>query len=1455
MHLLNKEILMISKIIAFSVRNKLVIGLFTFLLIGWGIYSVTQISINAVPDITNNQVQVITVSQNLAAQEVEQFITQPVELSLNNLPGVKEIRSISRFGLSVITVVFDENMGVYKPRQLVSEKIKEAQEEIGAGLGTPQMTPITTGLGEIYQYTVELKSGYEDQYSPTQLRTIQDWLIKRQLSGIEGVVEINSIGGYLKQYEIAIDPNQLNGYDLSIAEVYNALASNNENTGGSYIEKGPDLYYVRGRGLASSLEDLRKTVITIRNNIPVTIGDVGKVRIGHATRYGAATMNGKGETVVGVVMMLRGADSNKVIAEVKKRISEIQANLPEGVVIKPFLDRTRLIEKTTSTIEENLLLGGLIVIFALVFLLGTWRAGLIVASIIPLSLLFALSMMNAFGVSANLMSLGALDFGIIVDGAVIIVEFMAVRLANNNNKLREIRASERRKKLDNIAIVSSEKMMNAATFGQIIILIVFIPILTLQGVEGKMFIPMALAFGFAILGAMILCLTYVPMVSSLFLYGKNAGKRNVGDKFMDWLDKKAYQPLIKTALEFKAIVIVAALAFLGLAVFIFINMGGEFIPKLQEGDFALEVRMAPGTSLTAMKKNMGKVENILLNNFPEAEKVITKIGAAEVPTDPAPIEGADIMVALKPKSDWKVDQTYEELASKMNDALSVLPGVSVEFSQPIEMRFNELLTGVKSDLAVKIYGEDLQVLQRKGNAAASIIRGIKGAADVRPEQVSGLPQIVVDYDRDRMAQYGLQIKDINDLVSAALAGTTAGQFYEGEKRFDIVVRLQKEYRQDIESIKNLYVPLSSGEKIPLQEVADVHFEEGPNQISRDNTYRRIVVGVNVRNRDIQTLVKDIKQKLDQELHLPPGYYITYGGEFENLQRASKRLSIVVPLALAMIFIILFISLRSFKQTLLIYTAIPFAAVGGVFALWLRGMPFSISAGIGFIALFGVAVLNGLVLISYLNDLKEDGVTSIRERILQATRSRLRPIFLTAAVDILGFLPMAISTGAGAEVQRPLATVVIGGLFTATLLTLVLLPVFYSFSEKPFKMPKLFLIPLLFILGLGFPKPVVAQTLSQEEKTLSLEKVLQVALKNNPGLKASALNIEEKKRLEKTAYNLSKTNVYAGEEEVNPDNSEAVQSLGISQSFEFPTVYFDRKKVKEQETEISKLNYSLDEYQLKKELIKDYYDWGIAWKKWQFYTYLDSLYRRFHDAAVLRFRTGEASSLEELTAKGKQEQVQLQLEKAVSEFIIAQNNLERWMNEKIPDKTIPGRIKSELIVNNSSKVSPSLELQESKVTLAEKKIGLEKSQLLPNLNSEFAKQRVNGQKGFYAWQVGIDIPVFFGSQKSRIHSAKIEKNIQEKRLQDLKLMITAKKRNLSLQLQQLKKQLQYYQEEGLPLSKKIIENANLLFYTGEIGYIEYLQNIERAMDLRISWLNAVQEYNRIILDIIYIMENP
>lgn len=1450
---------MINRIIDFSINNKLIIGLFTLLIAGWGIYSLNQIPIDAVPDITNNQVQVITTSQNLAAQEVEQFITYPVELAMANIPGVVEIRSISRFGLSVVTVVFEENMGTYLPRQLVNEKLKEAEENIGADLGTPSIGPISTGLGEIYQYTLEVEPGYESQYDAVKLRSIQDWIVKRQLIMTPGVVEISSWGGYIKQYEVAIDPSVLNSYDLTLPEVFNALQQNNANTGGSYIEKGPELFYIRSKGLAKDFEDIRQTVITNRNGVPLTVGQIGEVGVGKAPRYGAATKDGKGETVVGIVMMLKDANSADVIARVKDNVARIQQTLPEGITIKPFLDRTRLVEKTTSTISENLIIGGLIVIFFLVFLLGTWRSGLIVASVIPLSMLFALGMMNTFGVSANLMSLGAIDFGIIVDGAVIIIEAMVVLLVARLAKLKKLSKEERKSEVNKLAFKSSSQMMNAAIFGQIIILIVFIPILTLTGIEGKMFRPMALVFGFAIIGAMILCLTYVPMIASSLLYSKKLDKETWGDKFMGWLERR-YRPVLDWALSAKNLVVIGAVVLLGISIFIFSTLGGEFIPKLDEGDFALETRMAPGTSLEEMTKNMGKLEAILLDKFPEVKTVVTKIGAGEIPTDPMPIEGADIMVSLKNKDEWTSTDSKEELAEQMEEALSVLPGVDVEFSQPIEMRFNELMTGVKQDIAVKIYGEDLELLQEKGNQAGEIIRGISGAADVRVEQVVGLPQIVIDFKRNRMAEYGLTISELNQIVSTAFAGATTGKVFEGERRFDLTVRLQEKSREGIASIQNLYVPLANGQKIPLREVADITFEDAPAQISRDDTSRRIVIGVNVRNRDTQSLVEEMQNTLQQRLDLPPGYSVTYGGEFENLQRAQKRLLLVVPLALVLIFGILFISLRSLKQSLLIYSAIPFAAVGGVFALWLRGMPFSISAGVGFIALFGVAVLNGLVLISSLNELKADGVTDLKTRIRKAAKSRLRPIFLTAVTDIVGFLPMALSGSSGAEVQRPLATVVIGGLFTATLLTLIVLPVLYSWFEKPKKIelnPSIAMVLILLLVSFS----THAQT-GKESKGVSLEQLKQRAIANNPMLKADSLNISKNRKLQATAFNPSNTSFFYSEEEVpgngvNQSNlGSGINSYGIGQNFDFPTTYIQRSQLLKQRTVVSEKSYQLQRNELERQVATAYYKWVNGYQKVQFYNRLDSLYTNFEKAAKLRYETGETTKLEQLNASSNRKQIELRLKESKVRYNSAVLELEQLTASKISAEVYPSEIKhTPLLIEDGNDLltegNAFLSYRNELVNLAEEETDVQQSQWLPDINLQYSLQTIDGTSGFYGFQAGISIPLIFNSQKGNVQALKIERMRQEELFKNEKLTLSKRLATATANYEQWLQQVAYYEETGLPMSEELFDGASLSFRVGGIDYIEYIQSLSEATNIKINWFDALLNYNLSVVEVEYL----
>ena len=1009
-------------------------------LIGVGSYSLSNLPIDALPDITNNQVQIITTSPTLATQEVEQFITYPIELAVKSIPKIVELRSVSRFGLSVITVVFEESTDIYWARAQISERLKEAEDKIPKGLGNPELAPISTGLGEIYQYVVFPQKGYEKQYSATELRTIQDWIIRPQLIGTPGVAEVNTLGGSLKQYEIAIDPDKLKAMNTTIAEILDALELNNENTGGAYIDKKPYAYFIRGIGMVDGMDAINKIVVKTKNEIPILIRDVATVQIGSSIRYGAVTKDGKGEEVSGMVMMLKGENSAQVVSRVKEKMEQIKKSLPKGVSIEAFVDRTKLVNRAIGTVERNLLEGALIVVFVLIMLIGNLRAGLIVASVIPLSLLFAVSMMHLFGVSGNLMSLGAIDFGLIVDGAVIIVESIIHRLQiSTRGKLTAEEMNEE-------VYTASAKIRSSAAFGEIIILIVYLPILALVGIEGKMFGPMAQTVSFAILGAFVLSLTYIPMMSALVLKKQTGHKINISDKIIQAF-QNVYQPVLARSLQYKGLIVSVAIVLLIISGFIFNSLGGEFIPTLDEGDIATNLVIASGSSLTQEIEATTKAEQILKKKFPEVKMIVTKIGSSEIPTDPMPMEVGDMIIILKDKKEWTSAKTKEELMEKMSEALEAIPGASTEFSQPIQMRFNELMTGVRSDVAVKIFGEDLDMLVSKGDEVLKLIQGVEGVTDAKTERIAGLPQITVRYNKDKLALYGLNVGDLNQVIRTGFAGEVAGVVYEGEKRFDMVVRLALDKRQDISNLKTLFISLPSGSQIPLEQVADIAYESGPMQISREDGKRRIVVGFNVRDRDVKSVIEEIQRKLDRKLNLPPGYYVTYGGQFQNLVQANERLAVAVPVALLLIFVLLFFTFRSVKQSLLIFSAIPFSAIGGIFALWLRDMPFSISAGVGFIALFGVAVLNGIVLIGFFNQLKTEGVTDLMQRIKEGTSVRLRPVLMTAAVASLGFLPMALSTSAGAEVQKPLATVVIGGLISATLLTLIVLPVLYWYFEQ------------------------------------------------------------------------------------------------------------------------------------------------------------------------------------------------------------------------------------------------------------------------------------------------------------------------------------------------------------------------------------------------------------------------
>ena len=1036
---------MFQKLIKFSIENKLVIGVMTVALIIWGAYSLYQLPFDSTPDITNNQVQVITQAPSLGAQEVEQFITTPLEMALANIPKVIERRSLSRSGLSVITLVFKEDADIYWARQQVDQQLKEAEEVIPQGVGKISLAPISTGLGEIYHYTIRAKEGYEDKYSISDLRTMQDWIVRKQLSGTEGVAEISGWGGFVKQYEVAIDADKLNAANITIPELYTALENNNENTGGSYIEQYSNQYFIRGLGIVKSLEDIEKIPVKTVNGMPILVRDVAKVQYGSATRYGAVTRNGEGEVVAGITLMLKGENFQEVIKNVKERMAQVQKSLPEGVVIEPFIDRTQLVDRVTNTITKNLIEGGLIVIFILVLFLGNYRAGLVVASVIPLSMLFAFGMMRVFGVSGNLMSLGAIDFGLIVDGAVIIVEAIChhISVMKDRYKGRLLTQTE----MDQEVFDSASKIRNSAAFGEIIIMIVYIPLFTLVGIEGKMFKPMAMTVFFAILGAFILSLTYVPMASALFLSKKTQHKRNISDKLMNKLSG-FYRPIITKSLNWSKTLIISMVALFCVSVFVFNKMGGEFIPNLEEGDFAAEVSMAQGTSLSQMIKSCSQAEKILKEQFPEVKQAVSRIGSAEIPTDPMPIERADMMIALIPKKDWTSAKTKEELMEKMEKAMSVIPGLGVEMTQPIQMRTNELITGIKQDVAIKVYGDNLDVLSASANKIASLIKKVDGVSEPFVEKVSGLPQIQVIYNRDQLAKYGISVKDANVVLKTAFAGNEAGYVFEEDRRFDLVLRMNNDLRNDMSSLENLYLPLASGGTIPLSQVAEIKYEDAPAQVTREDGQRRIYVGFNVRGRDVQSTVFDIQNILDKELKLPSGYYYTYGGQFQNLEEAKDRLMVAVPLALLLILFLLYATLKSVRESLFVFSAIPLSAIGGIWALWLRDMPFSISAGVGFIALFGVAVLNGIVLIGQFNIFEKEGITDIRQRVIEGCMLRLRPVIMTALVASLGFLPMALSTGDGAEVQRPLATVVIGGLLTATILTLLVLPSIYkTFIKK------------------------------------------------------------------------------------------------------------------------------------------------------------------------------------------------------------------------------------------------------------------------------------------------------------------------------------------------------------------------------------------------------------------------
>ncbi|WP_079640795.1 CusA/CzcA family heavy metal efflux RND transporter [Sphingobacterium nematocida] len=1433
---------MLDSIIRFSIKNKIIIGLMTLLLIIWGSWSATKLPIDAVPDITNNQVQIFTSVPTLAGQEVEQLVTFPIEQSIANVPNVEEIRSISRFGLSVITVVFKEEVDIYFARQLINEKLKEAVEKIPEGVGSPEMAPVSTGLGEVYQYIIHPKKGSEDKYDAKNLREMQDWIVARQLYGTPGIAEINSFGGQLKQYEVAVNPNRLRAMNVSIPELFTALEKNNQNTGGAYIDKKPNAYFIRGVGLVTSLEDVGNIAIKTVGTVPVYIKDVADVRFGSAVRYGALTYNGEVDAVGGVVMMLKGENSNKVVQRIKDKLPTIQKSLPDDVVIEAYLDRTDLVGRAIQTVEKNLIEGALIVIFVLVLFLGNLRAGLIVASAIPLSLLFALGMMNVFGVSANLMSLGAIDFGLIVDGAVIVVEATLHHLGLRKSTDRLTQAQ-----MDEEVFESASKIRTSAAFGEIIILIVYIPILTLVGVEGKMFTPMAKTVGFAIFGALILSLTYIPMMCALFLPKKNSDKKTFSDKMIAKL-QGWYRPVLEKVIRVKYIVVSLTVLVFGFSMFLFSRMGGEFIPQLEEGDYAFHCILPQGSSLNQSIETSMKASRII-KEFDEVRMVVGKTGAAEVPTDPMPPEATDMMVILKPQSEWKSGRTYKELGDAIMEKLEVIPGVFFEKNQPIQMRFNELMTGIRQDVAVKIFGENMDTLANYANQVGAVIQTVEGATPPQIERVSGLPQINIVYDRTRIANYGLTIQDVNDIVSTAFAGKSTGSVYENERRFDLVVRLDSTHRSSIEDVKNLLVPTASGVQVPLFQLADIDYKLGPAQISRESGKRRIVVGFNVSGRDVQSVVEDIQQKLEK-VQLPSGYYFTYGGQFENLQKASARLLIAVPVALLLIFMLLYFTFHSFKQAILIFTAIPMSAIGGVFALLLRDMPFSISAGIGFIALFGVAVLNGIVLIGTFNQLQKEGVKDVLQRVREGTLIRLRPVLMTAMVASLGFLPMAISTSAGAEVQKPLATVVIGGLITATFLTLFVLPLLYIIFNSKLKLRKQDIMKAtmtIVLLGMGL-------LFANAQHRFSVDNLIDSALRNNLQYKMNQAEVEAAGYTVKTANDIAKVNVFAQNEEIQPSNRKGNFNLGVSQDIAWPGLYAARRKYFTEQLKYVELNKDLLSATIKRDVRIAYFQLWYLQDRQQLFLQLDSIYDNLFKATDLRVRTGDVAMLDRIAAEAKLNELRAQIEQNKKDMVAQQQqlmlltNLNEWM---LPIEEPMQKLKMESAEDGG--LHPILAIQQQNIAVASSNVQVQKNSNMPDFSGQFFSQRFLGMNDpITGFSIGASFPLFgITAARNKVRAAQAEVKVQEEALRYNRQQLQTDQSIALAELEKNKALLKFYETSGLRQADEIIKAATLSYNTGEIAFAELSQFLGQAIGIRQNHLDVLNLYNKSAIQINYL----
>ena len=1425
---------MFKAIVHFSIQKKLFVGLTTLFLLLGGIYAMMTLPIDAVPDITNNQVQIVTVSPTLAPQEVEQLITMPIEIAMSNIMNVEEIRSVSRFGLSLVTVVFKESVPTLDARQLINEQIQTVAGEIPTELGTPELMPITTGLGEIYQYVLSVEPGYEEKYDAMELRTIQDWIVKRQLSGIPGIVEINSFGGYLKQYEVAVDPDALYSLNITIGEVFEALNRNNQNTGGSYIEKINRAYYIRSEGMIGKIKDIERIVITNRGGIPIHISDVGSVRFGSAKRFGAMTKDGEGECVGGIAMMLKGANANVVTKELEARVERVQKMLPEGVRVEPYLNRSELVDRNISTVIRNLIEGALIVFIVLIIFLGNVRAGLIVASVIPLAMLFAFILMRVFGVSANLMSLGAIDFGIVVDGSIVILEGILAHIYSRRLMGRTLSAEE----MDREVEAGAGHVARSATFAVLIILIVFFPLLTLTGIEGKYFTPMAKTLVFCIIGALILSLTYVPMMASLFLKRTISSKPTFADRFFGKLNG-VYRRTLHFCLRHIWGTIACSFAALAVSLFLFTRLGAEFIPTLDEGDFAMQMTLPAGSSLTHSIELSKQAEETLMKSFPEIKHVVAKIGTAEVPTDPMAVEDADIMIVMKPFKEWTSASSRAEMVEKMKASLEPITGAEFNFSQPIQLRFNELMTGAKADIAIKLYGEDMAELYKKAKEASLFVEQVPGAADVIVEQAMGLPQLVVHYDRAKIARYGMNIEELNTIIRTAYAGEAAGVVFENERRFDLVLRLDNDKVADL-NLDKLFVRTAEGIQIPVSEVATIELVNGPLQINRDATKRRIVIGVNVRDADIQKVVRTIQETLDKHIKLEPGYYFEYGGQFENLRNAIDTLTIVIPVALSLILLLLFFAFKSVTYSLVVFSTVPLSLIGGILALWLRGLPFSISAGVGFIALFGVAVLNGILMINHFNNLrKQTKYQMTTNRILaKGCPHLLRPVFLTGLVASLGFVPMAIAKSAGAEVQRPLATVVIGGLIVSTILTLIIIPVFYRLvnSSAAWKRQRWLkrLLPFLLFLGILFP--------THAQQTVSLEEAVTIALENHPRLKTATASIERSRASRGESWEVSPTtfNYSWGQingETRNDNQMEITQSLGS-----LLTPFYKNALVNRQ---VTTGEYYRD--LVKKEITAEV---KRAWAYYQYAFHLCALYKeqiewagRLRKASQLRYEQGDITLLERNMSSTLVADLQTRLSQAEEELQLAARRFSWTCYSDSP--LLPMDTTLVLFPARVAEIAPSdIHLNYFRSVADEKKamLRIERSRFFPELSVGYVRQKIAPLSGLDSWMVGISFPVLFFPQHSRVRQAKIDSYIARTEAESNIRQLNNKVEELSVALRKEGEHIRYYTTGALPEAEALLKSATVQFKENETDITQFVQSLNAAREIRRGYIEAVYAYN-------------